>query len=151
MMTAAAKAAVDVARVVFKDDLECTQLLAIMNDALRQVSGAKLHMTCFAAILDPATRTMTFSNAAHDFPYLVRHDGTQAALSSLVTQGTRLGEAIGAKFEAKTVALLPGDGIIWYTDGLIEDDNLGRQAGAKRLREILRSSPTRPPALRDAS
>jgi PAS domain S-box-containing protein len=151
MVTAAAKAAVDVVRVIYKDDVGCTELLSIMNDAICQVSGAKLHMTCFAAVIDPATKTMTFSNAAHDFPYLVRHDGTQANLSSLVTQGTRLGETMGARFEAKTVTLQAGDGIIWYTDGLIEDDNLGRQAGAKRLREILRKfSHLDPPHLRDA-
>jgi PAS domain S-box-containing protein len=152
MMTAAAKAAVDVVRVVYKDDVSCTELLSIMNEAICQVSGAKLHMTCFASIIDPATRTMTFANAAHDFPYLLRHDAAgQTTLGSLVTQGPRLGESLGAKFESKTVSLQPGDGIVWYTDGLIEDDNVGRQAGAKRSRELLKSyAQLDPQMMRDA-
>ena len=140
MMTAAVKAAVDVLCAVYENNVTCPQVLQIMNEAICQIAGNKLHMTCFASIIDPATRTITFANAAHDFPILMRKDdGGQTTLSSLVGQGARLGEARGAAFESSSLSLLPGDGICWYTDGLIEDDNVGRKVGGKRLRTLLRT------------
>ena len=51
MITAAAKAACDVARSVYQDDVAVAKLLEIMNYASFESAKRKFVMTCFAAIL----------------------------------------------------------------------------------------------------
>ena len=72
MITAAAKAACDVVRATEGDKLTVTRLLEVMNRAIFESAKRKFVMTCFASILDPKTRTITYANAGHNFPYLFR-------------------------------------------------------------------------------
>ncbi|MBL0217535.1 MAG: SpoIIE family protein phosphatase [Myxococcales bacterium] len=72
MITAAAKAACDVARHVHNDDVTVTRLLEIMNHAIFESAQRRFVMTCFASIIDIKKRTITYANAGHNFPYLYR-------------------------------------------------------------------------------
>src|SRR5262249_34343362 len=79
MITAAAKAACDVARHVHGDDVTVTRLLEIMNYAIIESAQRRLVMTCFASIVDTRAGTVTFANAGHNFPYVVRGSGGEIA------------------------------------------------------------------------
>ena len=72
MITAAAKAACDVVRATEGDKLTVTRLLEVMNRAIFESAKRKFVMTCFASILDPKRKTITYANAGHNFPYLFR-------------------------------------------------------------------------------
>ena len=147
MITAAAKAACDVARAVNHDDVSCTQLLEIMNRAIYESAKRKFVMTCFASILDPKTRTITFANAGHNFPYLYRQVNGKGEFGSLMTRGNRLGDVIDSKYTAKTSELHPGDVLIWYTDGIVECENdAGEEFGEKRFRSAIRRAANLDPA-----
>jgi len=148
MITAAAKASCDVARYMHGDDVTVVRLLEIMNQAIFEAGQRRFVMTCFAAIVDPQARTITYSNAAHNFPYLCR----AGELGSLMTRGNRLGDDRDSQFEAKTTSLLPGDVIVWYTDGIVECENAeGEEYGEKRFRaSVKRGSALDPADLRDA-
>ena len=152
MITAAAKAACDVARAVHRDDVTCTQLLEIMNRAIFESAKRKFVMTCFASILDPATRTITYANAGHNFPYIYREAGGKGEFGSLMTRGNRLGDIADSKYTAKTMELLPGDVLVWYTDGIVECENEnGEEYGEKRFRAAIRRAAQMDPAqMRDA-
>jgi serine phosphatase RsbU (regulator of sigma subunit) len=152
MITAAAKAACDVARAVHRDDVNCTQLLEIMNRAIFESAKRKFVMTCFASILDPATRTITYANAGHNFPYIYREAGGKGEFGSLMTRGNRLGDIADSKYTAKTMELLPGDVLVWYTDGIVECENEnGEEYGEKRFRAAIRRAAQMDPAqMRDA-
>ncbi len=170
MITAAAKAACDVARAVNHDDLGCAQLLEIMNHAIYESARRKFVMTCFASILDPVTRTITYANAGHNFPYVYRvsdqakegaKDLTNAKdlpkeakgeFLSLMTRGNRLGDLQDSKYGTKTMDLLPGDVLIWYTDGIVECENPnGEEYGEKRFRSsIRRAAGLEPAEMREA-
>jgi len=138
MITAAAKAACDVARATHPD-LTCDRLLEVMNRAIFESARRKFVMTCFASILDPRTRTITYANAGHNFPYLYReHDG-KGEFGSLMIRGNRLGDLQDSKYVAKTMELLPGDVLVWYTDGIVECENdQGEEYGEKRFRSSIR-------------
>ncbi len=139
MITATAKAACDVARSVNDNDVSVTTLLEIMNDAIYQSAKRKFVMTCFASILDPATRTITYANAGHNFPYLYRQSTKRGEFGSLMIRGNRLGDLKESKYEAKSTELLPGDTLIWYTDGIVECENeQGEEYGEKRFRSSIR-------------
>jgi serine phosphatase RsbU (regulator of sigma subunit) len=148
MITAAAKAACDVARAVTGDDVSTTQLLEIMNRAIFESAKRKFVMTCFASIVDPKARTITYANAGHNFPYLYRvgADG-KGDFGSLMTRGNRLGDLQESKYTSKTTELLPGDVLVWYTDGIVECENeAGEEFGEKRFRSAIRKAAALDPA-----
>jgi serine phosphatase RsbU (regulator of sigma subunit) len=140
MITAAAKAACDVARQIHNDDVTVTKLLEIMNYAIFESAKRKFVMTCFASIIDVRKRTITYANAGHNFPYLFRtgEDG-KGDFGSLMIRGNRLGDLRESRYEAKTTELLPGDILVWYTDGIVECENAtGEEYGEKRFRASVR-------------
>jgi serine phosphatase RsbU (regulator of sigma subunit) len=140
MITAAAKAACDVARSVYSDDVTVTRLLEIMNYAIFESAKRKFVMTCFASIVDTKKRSITYANAGHNFPYLFRagEDG-KGEFGSLMIRGNRLGDLKESKYEAKTTDLAAGDILVWYTDGIVECENAtGEEYGEKRFRASVR-------------
>jgi serine phosphatase RsbU (regulator of sigma subunit) len=140
MITAAAKAACDVAKYVYRDDVTVSGLLEIMNHAIYESAQRKFVMTCFASIFDPHQRTITYANAGHNFPYLYRTgaDG-RGEFGSLMIRGNRLGDDRNSRYEAKTTELMPGDVVVWYTDGIVECENhTGDEYGEKRFRASVR-------------
>jgi serine phosphatase RsbU (regulator of sigma subunit) len=139
MITAAAKAACDVARHVHGDDVTVTRLLEIMNHAIWQSAQRRFVMTCFASIVDTRARTITYANAGHNFPYLFR--AGKGEFGSLMIRGNRLGDDPASHYEAKTTDLVPGDVIVWYTDGIVECENeAGEEYGEKRFRASVKRS-----------
>ena len=135
MITAAAKAACDVARAVHNDDVTVSRLLEIMNYAIFESAKRKFVMTCFASIIDTRRRTITYANAGHNFPYLLR--GNEFA--TMMIRGNRLGDVRESQYEAKTIELSPGDVLIWYTDGIVECENRsGEEWGEKRFRAAVK-------------
>lgn len=141
MITAAAKAACDVARHVHGEAVTVTRLLEIMNHAIYEAAQRRFVMTCFAAIVDTKARTITYANAAHNFPYLYRIVDGKGEFGSLMIRGNRLGDDRESKYEAKTTDLRAGDVIVLYTDGLVECDGpSGEEYGEKRFRASVKRS-----------
>jgi len=139
MITAAAKAACDVARYVYRDDVTVSGMLEIMNHAIFESAQRRFVMTCFASIFDPHRRTITYANAGHNFPYLFRAGDGRGEFGSLMIRGNRLGDDRNSRYEAKTTDLVPGDVLIWYTDGIVECENAaGEEYGEKRFRASVR-------------
>jgi serine phosphatase RsbU (regulator of sigma subunit) len=136
MITAAAKAACDVARYVNHEDVTVSTLLEIMNHAIYESAQRRFVMTCFASIVDTKRRTITYANAGHNFPYLFRPgDGGKGEFGSLMTRGNRLGDDRASRYEEKTTELAIGDVLVWYTDGIVECENaMGEEYGEKRFR-----------------
>jgi serine phosphatase RsbU (regulator of sigma subunit) len=141
MITAAAKASCDVARHVHNDDVTVTRLLEIMNHAIFESAQRRFVMTCFASIVDPVARTITYANAGHNFPYLFRAGDGKGEFGSLMIRGNRLGDDPTSRYEAKTTELVPGDVLVWYTDGIVEcEDAKGDEYGEKRFRASVRKA-----------
>ncbi len=67
---------------------------------------------------DPETKTITYSNAAHHPPLLVRaNDGS---FEKLDTEGLPIGLEQKVEYGEGTVQLESGDMVVLYTDGIIE-------------------------------
>ena len=139
MITAAAKAACDVARRVADDDVDPARLLEIMNSAIYQSAKRKFVMTCFASVIDTRARTITYANGGHNFPYLYRATDTGGEFGSLMIRGNRLGDLADSLYETKTTELQVGDILVWYTDGIVECEAAnGEEYGEKRFRASVR-------------
>ena len=76
----------------------------------------------------------------------------RGALRQLVAHGSPLGAASESEYPAATVQLESGDAILWFTDGVTECENLGReQFTERRLRALFQGAAlTGPERIRDA-
>ena len=136
VLSAVAKAAFDAAVSVGGDDISVPMVLATMNRAIHKNQPHDLVMSCFAAIVDPTARVITYANAGHCFPYLYRvaEDG-RGEFGSLMIRGARLGKEEDAVYESRTTQLRTGDTLIWYTGGVVQCENQDGEAyGEKRFR-----------------
>jgi sigma-B regulation protein RsbU (phosphoserine phosphatase) len=115
-----------------------------INRALCGNPALRTFATFFYAVIDATTWTLTFSNAGHNPPILVRADGTVERLS---TGGLVLGVKENAPYEQRDTRLAPGDRIVMFTDGLNEaEDEAGNDFGDDRLVEVVVEHRAEPPA-----
>ena len=105
--------------------------------------------TAFIAEFDPSTRMLTYINAGHNSPILLRASG---AVERLQAGGMPLGVMDQAPYQSAAVTLQPGDWVAAFTDGVIEAENpVQAQYGEDRLLTMLCWGAAMPPqALLDA-
>jgi serine phosphatase RsbU (regulator of sigma subunit)/predicted ester cyclase len=109
-------------------------VLGRVNDALFIDIPANMFVTCFYAILDPKRGSLSYANAGHDLPYLWR-GGTAEELRA---RGMPLGLMPGMEYEEKQIELDAGEGVLFYTDGLVEaHDPKGEMFGFPRLQALV--------------
>jgi serine phosphatase RsbU (regulator of sigma subunit) len=93
------------------------EVLARVNDALYPDVPSAMFVTCFYAILDPASGQMRYANAGHDLPYVLHYgQGTH----ELRATGMPLGLMPEMSYEEKETVLTEGDTVLFYSDGLVE-------------------------------
>jgi serine phosphatase RsbU (regulator of sigma subunit) len=109
------------------------QLLGWMNDLVHHVAPEHT-ASLMAGYFHPASRRLTWAQAGHPPPVLVRGE-TANPLEA--PAGILLGAA-KESYETATVALLPGDLLILYSDGLIERRDRSLDEGLARLCEAVR-------------
>ncbi len=111
-----------------------SRILNELNRLFLTLLKRKKMMSCFFAFLDLRTLALHSSNAGHNFPYLLR----KGHIESLSTAGFPLGTRAKAAYPTTTVALQPGDTILFYTDGLVEAiARHGGQIGYEALESAL--------------
>lgn len=89
-------------------------------------------VTAFYAIYDPNRGTLTYANAGHVPPRLIRADGSRGPLD--VPQQLPLGIAEKAEYPEEVLTLVPGDQVVFFTDGVTEAANAeGEHFGPDRL------------------
>jgi serine phosphatase RsbU (regulator of sigma subunit) len=105
-----------------------------VNDPLANDIPANMFVTCFYAILDPNSGSLTYANAGHDVPYLHRNGDVE----ELRARGMPLGLMPGMGYEEKETILEAGESAIFYSDGLIEaHDPKGEMFGFPRLQTLV--------------
>jgi serine phosphatase RsbU (regulator of sigma subunit)/predicted ester cyclase len=110
------------------------EVLARVNEAVLARIPPNMFVTCFYAILEPESGRLLYANAGHNLPCCRRED----AASELVARGMPLGLMPGMSYEEKETVLVPGEGVLFYTDGLVEAHNpKGEMFGTPRLRSLL--------------
>jgi predicted ester cyclase len=110
------------------------EVLGQVNDLLVTDIPPNMFVTCFYAILDPKSASLSYANAGHDLPYLHR-DG---AAEELRARGMPLGLMPGMSYEEKEIELDVGEGVFFYSDGLVEaHDPKGEMFGFPRLRALI--------------
>ena len=140
MVTAAAKGCYDVAQRLMGAELDVVRLLDLLDASVRRAGADQFYMTCFATLLDPGKRIVTYANAGHVVPYVCQpREGGHIELDALVARGNPLGAGARNSYRAVTREISSGDIFIWYTDGIVECANPHRkQFGDRRMQRLLR-------------
>ncbi len=110
----------------------CTpgEVLAKLNSLLVNDFPAGKFVTLVYAVLDPASRTLTFANAGHLPPLLVSGDQTHFLDTE---RGLPLGLTAG-DYSETVVHLSLGSRLVFYSDGITEAVNAaGEEYGRERL------------------
>jgi len=110
------------------------RIMAGVNQHVCRETTLAEFATAFYGVASPDGRRLTYCNAVHDPPMLLR-DGR---IQYLRTGGMLLGIDPDATFEQELVALQPGDVLLLYTDGAVEAMNFtDEQFGRPRLEASL--------------
>ena len=95
------------------------KILAEYNDILAGQNPGGLFITTFLAVWDPKTCELTYSNAGHNFPYIL----SEALITLEDAHGVAAGLFEGEEYENATVPFGKGDTLFLYTDGVNEAKN----------------------------
>jgi steroid delta-isomerase-like uncharacterized protein len=116
------------------DSFSPGEVLAQVNETLLARIPQNMFVTCFYAILDPNSSSLTYANAGHDLPYLW-HSGNAEELRA---RGMPLGLMPKMSYEEQEIVLDAGDAALFYSDGLVEaHDPEGEMFGFPRLRTLI--------------
>jgi len=116
------------------------ECLTEANHLLAVYSVDDMFVTVFYAIYHTTTGRLTYCNAGHNPPRVLRADGT---IEELPGHGNLfMGALDGAVYKENTLQLGHGDALVMYTDGVTEAMNQKREEfGTERLDAMLKGMP----------
>lgn len=114
--------------------IEPGKVLARANELLAPEMPARMFVTCLYGVLEPATGRFVFANAGHNLPYVRTVDG----VVELRATGLPLGLMPAIVYEEAEGRVGPGETVLLYSDGLVEQHGPGREMyGFPRLRAAM--------------
>jgi len=100
------------------DTIQPGPLFEAVNRELCQNNDDRMFVTMFLGLFDTQTGVLSFVNAGHPPPHLLRAGGDAAQIDA--KPALPLGVRRHAKFEGRTLALQPGDALFVCSDGVFE-------------------------------
>ncbi|MGN6251084.1 MAG: SpoIIE family protein phosphatase [Marmoricola sp.] len=123
------------ARAYARLDLAPGEALDHLDGIVRDLGSDQI-VTCVYALFDSTDQSLTYANAGHLPPMVVRPGGEVEELP-----GARPPLGVGPfPLEARRVQLVPGATLVLYTDGLVERRDQAIDEGLDRLRAELHNS-----------
>jgi phosphoserine phosphatase RsbU/P len=114
--------------------LSTAAMVSRLNTLLYANTSPEKYATFYFALYDETTQTLTYTNAGHLQPILLR----KGIPELLEVTGTVVGAFPFATYEERKIQLCRGDVLVAYTDGMIEPENeYGEMFGEQRLTDLL--------------
>lgn len=124
-------------------EVSTANLVANLNQHLYTSTAPEKYATFFFSLYDDETGRLSYTNAGHLAPILVR----RGEALPLDVNGTVVGAFPNVPYDESHIILEPGDLLVCYTDGITEPENeYGEMFGEERLIELLCSQGEREPA-----
>ncbi len=123
-------------RILYLDEnFNLTRAVNQVSLELYKHSAPENFATLFIGLLDPKENKVSFINAGHNPPHIVRRDGT---LEFLEASGTMIGAFDFITWSEDTVVMNPGDILLIFTDGITEaEKNDDEDYGDERLEKLV--------------
>ena len=120
---------------------DLASLIAHVNNLVYESSTSNRYATFFYAEYDPFTNLLTYVNAGHNPPYILRG----AKTIPLRATGMVVGLLPNAEYEQNTIPMHVGDILLTYTDGISEAMDYGEEEwGEDRMLASARQLLTQP-------
>jgi len=116
--------------------------MAKVNYLLWESVERNQFVTAFHGILDASNKTLSYSNAGHNPPLLIKADGA----TRFIDHGEQpLGMFQRTRYHQYHLLLQPGDILVLYTDGATEAESpAGEEFGRERLTEAVKKYNDKP-------
>lgn len=125
-------------QVLAEDPGDLAALTSRLNRLLAVSCPSNRFISLFLGVLNPETGEMTYCNAGHNPPLVVRSGGRVEWLDG---GGPILGILPAASYERRNFHIEPGDILLLYSDGVTEATNPnGEEFGEDRLANLLVAS-----------
>jgi serine phosphatase RsbU (regulator of sigma subunit)/FixJ family two-component response regulator len=111
-------------RATASDRMGPSELCARINHVICGNIAVGKFITFFYALLDPVANRLTYCNAGHCPPILLRRDGSLIRLSE---GGAVLGAFDAWQYDEGQIGIEPGDRILLFTDGVSEAGDFFRE------------------------
>jgi sigma-B regulation protein RsbU (phosphoserine phosphatase) len=120
------------------------QAALAINAQIHALTDPNRFATFFWAVFEEAGHALTYVNAGHNPPMLLRRSGT---LERLRTGGPPLGVFADSRYEQASTTLGPGDVLLVFSDGITEAPAANEEEfGEARLERVLRDRSALPAA-----
>jgi sigma-B regulation protein RsbU (phosphoserine phosphatase) len=124
-----------------KTVLSAASLVSRLNQQLYAFTPPEKFATFYFALYDDLTGLLTYTNAGHLPPVLLRG----GSITRLDVTGTVVGAFPFAQYEEASIQLQKGDLLVCFTDGLTEPENeYGEMFGEERLINLVAKHADRP-------
>ena len=119
------------------ENMSPSDLCAKLNKLMCGNTPLRKFISCFYGELEVFHRRLTFTNAGHNPPMLMRRNGECIRLDD---GGLLIGAFAGSRYTQREIQFYDGDKLLLFTDGVTEARNAaGEEFGERRLHELLRS------------
>jgi len=102
---------------------DLAELMGSVNNSLCEASSANRYATFFFGQYDPATRRLSYVNAGHNPPAVLRRSADGIQTRRLEDGGPVIGLLRDGLYEQGCLALAPEDVVVLFTDGVSESMN----------------------------
>jgi sigma-B regulation protein RsbU (phosphoserine phosphatase) len=134
-------------RTYYRDDgnsdsqLAPAALMTTLNYQIYRSTPAAKYATMFLGCYDTKARVLTYCNAGHLPPLILRSTGE---VTRLAVNGTVVGLFSGVTYDESTLVMQPGDIFIAYSDGVTEPENEFGEFGEERLIDLIKEHRDKP-------
>jgi sigma-B regulation protein RsbU (phosphoserine phosphatase) len=127
-------------RSILRSSIDQTESLAEgiskANYLICSDSSISMPVTAFCAAINPLKDELVYVNAGHNPPLLYKGDETKPGVLSRT--GMLMGFIDDADYEQVTIKVMPGDFVVFYTDGITDATNADHESyGVDRLQEAI--------------
>lgn len=120
----------------------CGEVLSRLNTSLYESTDASMFATVVYAVYDESTRVLTYANAGHEPPLLLRQAAGRSACQGLDPLTPPAGMFPTLAPLQASVQLIPGDWLLIFTDGVTEAPNeRWEQFGRERVLAVMQRNP----------
>lgn len=147
LITSAAKSA---STIIERLNISPAQAMELLNRSIYDVSKGRIMMTFFLASFDLKTGELVYCNASHEAPFLMKKTAEVLKRKDLVplneVNNPRLGQSRNSNYEQTSIQLGAGDSVFFYTDGIPDIQNPGKDAWGERefLKALVAASKDNP-------
>lgn len=130
-------------RILYSEsEFDLIKIINMVSKQMFKYSRAEDFATLFMGLIKPNESKISFVNAGHNPPLIIRKDSTKEYLEP---SGTMIGAFDFNTWSEQTIELNEGDTLLVFTDGVVEADNRGKYYGDERLEQLVKNNSDLPP------